>query len=133
MPLLIIGGQGMSGLSNILMEHFATPRNQGPMEDPDLIGLVGTPGNGPFLLLCVRLKDSCVVEAKFQTYGCGASIAAGSVLTEMIRGRSVKECLALTTEELTAALGGVPPNKLHCPALAIGALKNALREFEAGE
>jgi nitrogen fixation NifU-like protein len=123
----------MSGLSNILMDHFTAPRNQGPMECPDQIGLVGTPGNGPFLLLCLRLKDKRVLEAKFQTYGCGGSIAAGSMLTEMITGRSIGECLELTVEQLTEALGGVPPNKAHCPVLAIGALRNALRDFLPNE
>jgi nitrogen fixation protein NifU and related proteins len=117
----------MSGLSNTLMEHVASPRNQGPMENPDRIGLVGVPGNGPFMLLCLRIQENRVVQAKFQTYGCGASIAAGSLLTILITNRTLEECLALTVEQLTEALGGVPPNKLHCPALAIGALQNALR------
>jgi nitrogen fixation NifU-like protein len=116
----------MSGFSDILMEHFQSPRNQGPMEAPDRIGLVGTPGQGPFLLLCVRLKDGYVTQARYQTYGCGASIACGSMLTEMIIGRAIAECLALTPEQLIDALGGVPPHKQHCPAMAIGALRAAL-------
>jgi nitrogen fixation NifU-like protein len=122
----------MSGFSRLLMEHFSSPRNQGAMESPDHIGLVGTPGNGPFMLLCLRMEGNRVVGAKFQTYGCGASIASGSMLTQMIAGLSVEECLALAAEDLTEALGGVPPHKLHCPAMAIGALRNALRSFVSG-
>jgi nitrogen fixation NifU-like protein len=116
----------MAGFSATLMDHFTAPRNQGPMEAPDRIGLVGVPGNGPFMLLCLRLQGDRVVQAKFQTYGCGASIASGSFLTEMIIGRTVDECRALTAEHLTEALGGVPPHKLQAPALAIGAFQHAL-------
>jgi nitrogen fixation NifU-like protein len=121
----------MSVFSSVMMEHFASPRNQGTMEKPDRIGLVGVPGEGPFMLICLRIRDRVVVEAKFQTYGCGGSIAAGSLLTQMVTNRTVDECLALTAEQLTEALGGVPPNKAHCPALAIGALSAALEPYRS--
>jgi len=113
----------MPKYSEELMEHFLSPRNNGRMESPDAIGLVGTPGNGPFLVLCLRLQNGTVTEAKFQTYGCGATIACGSMLTEMIIGRSVEDCLKITQEQLIEALDGVPPDKMHSPALAIGALQ----------
>jgi nitrogen fixation NifU-like protein len=115
--------------SDILMDHFNAPRNSGAMDKPDCIGLVGVPGQGPFLLLCLRVEDGYVVEARYQTHGCGASIAAGSMLTVLIMQRSVGDCLAITADQLTEALGGVPPDKLHCPAMAIAALRNALRDF----
>lgn len=119
----------MGYYSDVLMEHFQSPHNNGPMDAPDAVGLVGVPGQGPFLLLALRLRNGRVAEARYQTNGCGATIASGSVLTEMILGRAVEECLALTTERLTDALGGVPPDKAHCPAMAVAALNNALREF----
>jgi nitrogen fixation NifU-like protein len=96
------------------------------MDSPDSIGCVGRPGNGPFLILCLRCTDDTVSEAKFQTYGCGATIACGSMLTTMIIGRSIEECRQFTQEQLIAALDGVPPDKMHSPALAIGALRAAL-------
>jgi nitrogen fixation protein NifU and related proteins len=117
----------MGSYSEVLMDHFNNPRNEGSMQAPDRIGLVGTPGNGAFMVLCLRLREGRVAEARFQTYGCGASIAAGSLLTEMITDRSVAECLSLTVEQLIDELGGVPPHKLHAPALAIGALRIALQ------
>ncbi len=120
----------MGSYSDTLMDHFTSPRNSGPMKAADHIGLVGTPGNGPFMLLCSRMQGNVVLEARYQTYGCGPSIAAGSMLTEMIKNRTVEECLAFTTEQLTEALGGVPPDKLHCPALAIGALRAALSKYK---
>jgi nitrogen fixation NifU-like protein len=116
----------MGKYSDILMEHFTTPRNVGRMADPDRIGLVGVPGQGPFFLLCLHLKDGRVVEARHQCHGCGATIAAGSMLTEMIVQQPLAYCQGLTVERLTDALGGVPPDKLHSPALAIEALRAAL-------
>ena len=70
-----------------------------------------------------------ILAAKFQTYGCGPTIACGSVLTEMITGRSINQCLELTAQSLIDALDGVPPDKLHSPALAIAALRDALKEY----
>jgi nitrogen fixation NifU-like protein len=122
-----IRGRPVGYYSDKLMEHFQAPRNNGPMANSDSIGLVGVPGQGPFFLLCLRLQADRVTEAKYQTNGCGATIAAGSVLTEMITGRAISECLAITSERLTEALGGVPPDKLHCPAMAVTALHDALR------
>ncbi len=96
------------------------------MEIPDLTGYAGTPGRGAFLVLYLKLQGERVAEAKYQTYGCGPTIAAGSMLTELITGRTVAECRDLTVEKLIEALDGVPPDKLHCPGLAIAALRDAL-------
>jgi nitrogen fixation NifU-like protein len=116
----------MGRFSDILMDHVTAPRNTGVMENPDLTGMAGSPGRGAFLVLCLRVRDGRIAEAKFQTYGCGPTIAAGSMLTEMILGRTVEECREVTADQLIEALDGVPPDKLHCPALAIGALRNAI-------
>jgi nitrogen fixation NifU-like protein len=121
----------MPKFSDTLMDHFVGPRNNGPMQLPDAIGLVGTPGSGPFFVLCLRFKDCVVADARFQTYGCGATIACGSMLTEMIIGRSVEDCLKITQEQLIDALDGVPPDRMHSPALAIGALQAALGKLTA--
>jgi NifU-like protein involved in Fe-S cluster formation len=117
----------MGTYSETLMEHFLSPRNSGAMESPDLVGRAGTPGLGPFLILYLRLDRDRIGQARYQTYGCGPAIASGSVLTEMITGRTPSECLQLDHQDLIAALGGVPPDKLHCPALAIAALREALK------
>lgn len=116
----------MSRFSETLMDHFVSPRNSGTMEVPDRVGLAGTPGHGPFMAIQLRLAGVHIAGAKFQTYGCGASIAAGSMLTEMIIGRSVAECLEVSAEHLSIALGGFPPDKQHCPIMAIAALREAL-------
>jgi nitrogen fixation protein NifU and related proteins len=118
----------MGQLSEILMDHFNAPRNSGRMEIPDRVGIAGTPGRRPYVALYLRLAGDVISEARFQTHGCGVSIACGSMLTEMIIGRAADECLELTPERLSEALDGVPGTKLHCPALAVAALKNALND-----
>jgi nitrogen fixation NifU-like protein len=87
------------------------------MDHPDLTGLAGKPGNGPFMVLSLREQEGCITAARFQSYGCGPTIASGSMLTEMIIGRTIEECAKPTAEELIEALDGVPPDKLHGPAL----------------
>ena len=119
----------MGKYSDMLMEHFTSPRNAGALDSPDSTGHAGAPGRGPFLILYLRMKGNQVLAAKFQTYGCGPTIACGSVLTELITGRSVNECLELTADTLIDALGGIPPDKLHSPALAIAALRDALKQY----
>jgi nitrogen fixation NifU-like protein len=117
----------MGRYSDTLMDHFTSPRNAGALEAPDATGHAGTPGRGPFLILYLRIEDNRIIAARFQTYGCGPTIACGSMLTELIVGRPTSECLELTTETLIAALDGVPPDKIHSPALAIAALRDALK------
>jgi nitrogen fixation NifU-like protein len=120
-------GRAMVGkYSDILMDHFTAPRNSGALDSPDATGHAGAPGRGPFLILYLRIEDAQITAAKFQTYGCGSTIASGSMLTELIAGRPIADCLKLTTDELIAALDGVPADKLHGPALAIAALRDAL-------
>jgi NifU-like protein involved in Fe-S cluster formation len=119
----------MSEFSEVLMDHFLAPRNTGVMEAPDVVGRVGTLGQGPFMVLFLRLKEGRITEAKFQTYGCGTTIACGSMLTEMVAEKNVEECLGLTSEQLADAIGGVPPDKLHSPILAIAALRDALKAY----
>jgi nitrogen fixation protein NifU and related proteins len=116
----------MGQFSEILMDHFNSPRNSGRMEAPDRVGIAGTPGRGPYVALYLRLTGDVISEARFQTHGCGVSVACGSMLTEMITDLAVNDCLELTPEHLSAALDGVPGTKLHCPVLAVAALKNAL-------
>jgi nitrogen fixation protein NifU and related proteins len=116
--------------SETLMDHVMAPRNGGVIENPDLTGHAGAPGRGALLILYLKIQNERVAEAKYHTYGCGPTIAAGSVLTEMIEGRTIAECRELTVEKLIEALDGVPPDKLHCPGLAITALRDALSHLD---
>ncbi len=121
----------MGKYSETMMDHVLAPRNGGVMEDADLIGHAGAPGRGAFMILFLKLRDNRIAAAKYHTVGCGPTIACGSMLTELIAGRTIAECRELTTERLIEALDGVPPDKLHCPALAIAALEDALSRAES--
>ena len=123
----------MGKYSETLTEHVMAPRNGGSIERPDLTGHAGSPGRGAFMILYLRIENERIAAAKYHTVGCGPTIASGSMLTEMITGRSIAECRELTVENLIEALDGMPPDKLHCPALAIGALKDALAPARSTE
>jgi len=116
--------------SETLTDHVMDPRNAGVMENSDLTGHAGLPGRGAFMILFLKLRDDRIAAAKYHTVGCGPTIAAASMLTELIVGRTVGECRELTAERLIEALDGVPLDKLHCPALAIAALADALSHVE---
>ena len=115
----------MPAYSATLMEHFQTPRNAGSLASPDRVGKVGDPGKGPFMVLHLCVVNHIVKDARYRTYGCGPAIAAGSVFTERIKGRSVQECLAVTAKDIETALGGLPADKRFCAGLPIKAFQNA--------
>jgi nitrogen fixation NifU-like protein len=119
----------MAKYSETLTDHVMSPRNSGPIDDPHLTGLAGAPGRGAFMILYLKLADHRVTAAKYHTVGCGPRIASGSMLTELIIGKPIAECRELAVENLIEALDGMPPDKLHCPALAIAALKDALAKW----
>jgi nitrogen fixation protein NifU and related proteins len=119
----------MGKYSETLTDHVMAPRNSGVIENADLTGHAGSPGRGAFMILYLRVQDERITAAKYHTVGCGPTIASGSMLTEMIAGKSIAESRELTVENLIEALDGMPPDKLHCPALAIGALRDALAKW----
>ena len=123
----------MGKYSETMMDHVLSPRNGGVMEHPDMTGHAGTPGRGAFLILFLRVTAGRITAAKYHTVGCGPTIACGSMLSELVMGRTIRDCRELTAEALIQALDGVPPDKLHCPAMAIAALRAALGHWESRE
>lgn len=119
--------------SEIVMDHFANPRNMGDMEEPSAVGNVGNPACGDMMRLYLKIKDGVIVDAKFKTFGCGAAIASSSMLTEMLKGKTLKEAMEISNEEVVNALGGLPQAKIHCSVMAEEALKAAMNDFEAKE
>ncbi|MBM3498559.1 MAG: iron-sulfur cluster assembly scaffold protein [Armatimonadetes bacterium] len=114
----------MAGYSETVMEHFRRPRNVGRLEPCDLLGTAGTPGHGPFMQFSVRLEHGRVTEVRYQTFGCGPAIAAGSILTEMVCGRRLAETGTVSRDELLAALEGLPEDKWYCADLAVEAWRD---------
>ncbi len=108
----------------------AHPKNLGEMNDADAVGTVGSADCGDLLRMWIKFKEEdgrrVIDKASFQTFGCQTAIAVASVATEIIRGRTAEEALALSGEELSAPLGPLPPMKIHCAQLVEGALRSAL-------
>jgi nitrogen fixation NifU-like protein len=119
------------GYSEIVMDHFERPRNNGALEEADAIGYMTNPVCGDTLLLMLRIEGGRIVEARWQSEGCAASIAASSLLSELARGMSLDEARAFTREALVEALGGLPASKLHASVLAADALHRALDDYAA--
>jgi NifU-like protein involved in Fe-S cluster formation len=117
-------------LESKIQTALQNPQNVGEMAGADAVGTVGSENCGDMLRMWVKFRDDngrrVIDKATFQTFGCQTAIAVASVATEMIRGKTPGEALALSGEELAAPLGALPPMKIHCAQLVEGALKNAL-------
>jgi nitrogen fixation NifU-like protein len=112
-----------------VMDHFMNPRNVGEIENADAVGEVGNPACGDMMRLYLKIEDDRVVDAKFRTFGCGAAIASSSMLTEMIKGKTVEEARAISNQAVVDALGGLPAVKIHCSVMAEQAVKTALDDY----
>lgn len=118
------------GYSDIVLDHFERPRNSGPLDDANAVGYMTNPVCGDALLLMLRVRDGRIEEARWQSDGCVASIAASSLLSELVRGMTLADARALTREAIAEALGGLPTSKLHASVLASDALQRALADYE---
>jgi len=115
--------------SEKVMEHFKNPRNVGEIENPDGTGHVGNPVCGDIMELYIRVNDDVITDAKFKTFGCGAAIATRSMVTEMVKLKTVEEALKISNHAVAEALDGLPPIKMHCSVLAEEALKSAIDNY----
>jgi len=116
--------------SEKVMDHFMHPRNMGEIEDPSGVGEVGNPACGDVMRLYLKIENGTIIDAKFKTFGCGAAIASSSMTTELIKGKSIDEALAISNVAVAEALGGLPPAKQHCSVLAEEALRAALEDYK---
>jgi len=115
--------------SEKVMEHFRHPRNVGEMKNPDGIGHVGNPICGDIMELYIKVKNNKIIDAKFKTFGCGAAIATSSMITGMVKGKTIEEALKISNKAVVEALDGLPPVKMHCSVLAKDALKSAIDDY----
>ncbi len=115
--------------NQVVMEHLKHPRNMGEMEDPDGVGEARNPACGDTMRLFIKVETNRIVDAKFLTFGCGAAIASSSITTEIIKGRTIEEALAISDAVIAQALGGLPPTKVHCSVLAENAIHAAVSDY----
>ncbi len=116
--------------SEKVMEHFNNPRNVGEVENPSGTGTVGNPACGDIMKLTIKVEGDKIEDIKFKTFGCGAAIATSSMVTELVKGKSVSEAENVTNEAVAEALDGLPPLKIHCSNLAADALHAALEDYK---
>lgn len=126
-------GHQFSQYSEKVIEHFTNPRNLGEIKDADGIGEVGNAKCADVMQLFIKVTNDKIEDVKFKTFGCCVAIATSSMITEMIKGKSVSELNVVTNQAVAEAPGGLPKIKLHCSVLAEDALKAALEDYYCKE
>ena len=119
----------MALYTETVMDHFTHPRNVGEIPDANGVGEVGNAKCGDIMKMYLKIKDDRIEDAKFETFGCGSAIASSSMATELIKGKTVDEALAVTNKQVVDALGGLPAYKLHCSVLAEESIKAAVKDY----
>ena len=112
-----------------VMDHFMNPRNVGEIENADAMGEAGSAQCGDAMTLYLKIDNGIISDAKFKTFGCGAAIASSSMATELLKGKSLDDALALTNGEVLRALGGLPEAKVHCSVMAEEAVRAAVDDY----
>jgi len=111
------------------MSYFKKPVNIGGMDDADAIGEVGNLVCGDVMKIYLKIKDNVITKATFETFGCVSAIASSSMLTEMVKGKTIEEALKITKQDVIDALDGLPAIKIHCSVLATEALAKAVENY----
>jgi len=111
------------------LEHYRNPRNVGEIPSADGLGIYLSESCGDITKLWIRVENGRIVDAKFKTQGCAAAIASGSMLTEMVVGKTLEEVQKITKEDVASALDGLPEQKIHCSLLATDAVKDAIYDY----
>ena len=119
----------MALYTETVMDHFMNPRNVGSIPDADGVGEVGNARCGDIMKMYLKIRGNVIEDVKFETFGCGSAIASSSIATEMIKGKTIDEALAVTNRQVVDALGGLPAHKLHCSVLAEEAIKAAVKDY----
>lgn len=115
--------------SQKVMDHFSNPRNVGELKDADGVGEVGNAKCGDIMKIFLKVEKGIIEDVKFQTFGCGAAIATSSMVTELVKGKTLEEALRISNEAVAEALDGLPPVKMHCSNLAADAVHAAIKDY----
>ncbi len=115
--------------SEKVVDHFTNPRNMGEMEDAHAVGKVGNPTCGDLIWIYIKVKDDIITDITFKTFGCAAAIATSSMVTELTKGKTLKEAYQITRNDVAENLEGLPPIKMHCSNLAADGLHKAIDDY----
>ncbi len=117
--------------TKLVIEHFKNPHNVGKIENPDVKVTEGSPACGDMLTLYLKVdpKTKKITDVKFQSFGCASNIATGSIITDLVKGKTIEEASKITWKDAADALGGLPPVKVHCSVLAADALHSAVEIY----
>ena len=115
--------------TDLVMDHFSNPRNVGEIEDADGVGQIGNPVCGDVMRISIDVEDDHIADVRFKTFGCGAAVATSSMVTEMVKGKTLEEAADISNKAVAEALGGLPANKMHCSNLAADALHLAIQDY----
>jgi nitrogen fixation NifU-like protein len=116
--------------NDVVLDHFSDPRNVGEISGADGIGSAGNPIDGDTITIYIKVESNILTDVRFKTFGCGAAIAASSMVTVMAKGHTINECMNIQNEDVAEALGGLPPEKLHCSNIAADALHVAIADYK---
>ena len=120
----------MAVYNDTVMDHFFNPHNVGEIENPDGLGIYGSPVCGDMMQISMNIDENEIItDCKFKTYGCGTAVASSSMATDMIIGKDVKYALNLTNKDIVDALGELPAIKIHCSVMADKAIKAAIYDY----
>ena len=122
---------GFDEYNPTVMDHFLNPRNTGELKDPDAASFVENPACGDMVKLTLRIRDGVISEARTQTFGCAAAIAAASALTELLIGRTLAAAMEVRDSHVVEKLGGLPEHKMKCSLVTQEAVREALAPFAA--
>jgi len=116
--------------SKEVMDHFQDPKNMGFIPDHTAVGEIGNPACGDMMTIYLKISDNEVIEdISFETLGCVAAIATSSMITELAKGKTLKEAEEIEFEDVKKALGTLPPIKVHCAHLSVEALRKAIKKY----
>lgn len=115
--------------SKKVLKHFRKPHNLGKIKNADGVGEVGNLSCGDVMKLYIKVENNIIVEVKFETYGCAAAIATSSITTDLVKGKTIEEALAMTNKQVIDSLDGLPPIKIHCSLLSVDALNEAIYDY----
>lgn len=116
--------------SEKVMDHFSNPRNVGEIVEANGVGEVGNAKCGDIMRIYLDIEGDTIKDVKFKTFGCGAAVATSSMVTEMVKGKSITEALKISNGAVAEALDGLPPAKMHCSNLAADALHAAIKDYQ---